>query len=112
MERSLSLPAVGEQVDEVTFGGCRQAAKQVAEIGEGIKLVADRAGDQRQDRGGGVAASFAADEEPVFAADGDASQHTFGGVVVDGELAVVGVAAEGVPLIQCLTNRQGDRALG
>ncbi len=45
---------VGEQVEEVAFGNCRQAAKQVAEIREGIKLVTDRTGDQREDDGGGV----------------------------------------------------------
>ena len=65
LERSLGFPAIGEQVDEVAFGGCWQAAKQVAEAGEGIELVTDGAGDQGQDRGGGVAALFAADEEPA-----------------------------------------------
>ena len=93
-------------MDEVAFEGRRQSAKQVAEVGEGIKLVTDRAGDQGQDRGSGVAALFAADEEPVLATDGDSTQHAFGGVVVDGELAVVGVAEQGVPLIQRVTDRQ------
>ena len=99
-------------MDEVALGSRWQAAKQVSDVGEWIKLVTDCTGDQRQDRGGGVAALFAADEEPVFATDGDSSQHTFGGVVVDSELAVVGVAAEGVPLVQRVADRQRDRALG
>ena len=62
--------------------------------------MSDRAGDQREDRRCRVAASFAADEEPVFAADGDPAQRSLRRIVVDGELAVVGVAAECFPLVE------------
>ena len=60
------------------------AGEDVAEPGEG--LDADElagTGEAAQD-GGGVAAGVAAEEGPVVAADGDAAERAFGGVVVDG----------------------------
>jgi len=41
-----------------------------------------------------VCAAVAAGKEPVFASDGDAAQRAFGGVVVNGEVAVVDVTGE------------------
>jgi hypothetical protein len=45
--------------------------------------------DQRVHRRGASAAGIRAGEEPVFAADGDAAQSSFGGVVVEGQAAII-----------------------
>ena len=101
-----------EQDDEIGLDGDGPVSEQVAEVGEGVEVVAGGAGDQGQDRGGGVSALFAADEQPVFTADRQATQRAFGGVVVDGELAVVGVTAQRVPLLQGIANLGRDRVVG
>lgn len=76
-------------------------------------------GDQGPPSRGGAAGVVVAGEEPVLAADGDALQRPFGGIVVDVEEAFTGVGVECVPLVENVgkrlahgTARQDDRALG
>ena len=61
----------------------RQADEHVAEIDEGIVTVTLAGGQQAEEDGGRPTAAIAATEEPILAADGDASQGVFGGIVVD-----------------------------
>ena len=75
---------VWEEFVEAVDGVGVDAGQDVAEPGEGFD--ADElagAGEAAQD-GGGVAAGVAAEEGPVVAADGDAAERAFGGIIVDG----------------------------
>ena len=49
---------------------------------------------------------FGPAEQPVFSADGNFTQGTLGGVVVDGDGAIVQIARQRVPVLQDI----GDRA--
>ena len=49
-----------------------------------------------------MSSAFAADEEVVFSADGDEALNIFSGVVVDGEVAGVGVVRELFPAGQAV----------
>jgi hypothetical protein len=60
----------------------------------------------------GIPAVVGAAEQPVLPPDGYPAQSVLGGVVVDGQVAVGGVNAEGLPLIQRIGDRLAHRALG
>ena len=67
-------------------------------------------GYQSKEHGGGMAAGVGAQEGPVVATDGDASQGAFSDIVVDAQFAVGGVDAESFPLIDGVGDRLADRA--
>ncbi len=70
-----------------------------------VRVGADGLGalQERQGHGAGLAAPRTADEEEVFAADGERTDGIFGGVVVDLQSAVGRVAVERRPLIGRIT---------
>lgn len=71
------------------------ACEHVGEIVLRVDAVELGAFDQRVHRCGPSAAGIGAGEEPVLAADGDAAQNAFGGVVVEREAAIVEAAVRG-----------------
>src|SRR5437870_2908765 len=95
-----SEPPIGEELVELTCRRGRDACEHVAEVGEGLDLVALAGGDEAEESCGGVPAVVGAAEEPVLAADGHAAQGVLGCIVVDGQVTVGGVHAESIPLIQ------------
>ena len=83
-----------QQLVDLALGMVGDAVDGVAQPGFGIDLVELGGFDEAVDRGGAVAALVGAGEQPVLAADGDAAQRAFGGVVVDLEPPVVDVTRE------------------
>lgn len=73
------------------------AGQNVPEIGLGIEAVELGALDQGVDDGGALAAGVGAGEEPVLTADGERPDRAFGGIVVDLQIAMVGIAGERGP---------------
>lgn len=67
------------------------ASQDVPEIGLRIKAVELGRLDQCVDDGGAFAAGVGAGEEPVLAADGERPDRAFGGVVVDLQIAMIGI---------------------
>lgn len=63
----------------------------VGEIGFRVEPVELGGFQHGIDDGGALTAGFGAEEQIVFAGDGDAAQGAFGGVVVDADAAVRGV---------------------
>ena len=94
----------------VEVGG--DALEEVSEVGEGIEVVAFGAGDEAEVDGGGVSAPVGAEEEPVFASECDGADCLFGGVVVDGEVAVGRVSVERVPVAERVVGGLADGAFG
>jgi hypothetical protein len=71
--------------------------EEALQIGEGTEAVELGRGDQTVEDRVPAAALVAGGEEPVLPADGDPAQRSLGGVVVDCEVAVLGVAPQGLP---------------
>lgn len=81
-------------------GATAMRVKYVAQVTERIDLVALAGRDQAgQDRRRGPAAIGAA-EQPVFPADRHPPQGVLAGIVVDGQIAIGGIDAQGVPLVE------------
>ena len=59
------------------------AVDHVAEVGERVDVRELAGSDEAVDHGGSLRAVVGAGEHPVFSADGNGSQDTFGEVVVD-----------------------------
>lgn len=72
-------------------------SQDVTEIGLRIEAVELGALDQGVDDGGALAAAVGAGEEPVLTADGERPDRTFGGIVVDLQIAMVSIAGERGP---------------
>ena len=88
-------------------GDLRQHMAQPSLGGDPVQLGG---ADQRGSRGGPFAAAVGAGEQVVAAADGDAAQRPFGRRVVDFDGAVVAVAQQRGPQIQCVLD--GRRRVG
>jgi hypothetical protein len=74
---------VREELVELADGGGGQVTDQIVEVGQGFDAVQAGRADEAEQACGGLSAGGAAGEQPVFAADGDAAQAAFAGVVVD-----------------------------
>src|SRR5450631_2102131 len=94
------MPAVGEQFVQTGLGMTGDAGEYVAEVIEDVDLVAFAGGDEGEEDGGGFAAVVGSQKRPVTATNGNAAQGAFGEIIVDVQLAVGGVNAQSVPLIQ------------
>ena len=105
-------PGRGGELGEAVLGMGGQAFEEVAQVGVGVESVAASGGDEAVEDGRAAAALVAAGEDPVLAAHGDRAQGSFGRVVVDGQVAVLGVAAQGLPLELGVGGRFPEGALG
>ncbi len=70
-------------------GSVRQDVDDLGEVALGIDAVKSARGDERENVGGGLGVIVKATEEPGFSSDGDGSQSTLRGVVVEAEAFVV-----------------------
>ena len=70
------------------------AAEHIAEPGKGIDADKFAGRDKAAQHGRGFAAVIAPEEGPVVAAHCKPSQRAFGGIVVDGQIAVGAVASQ------------------
>jgi hypothetical protein len=73
------------------------AGEHVGEIVLRVEAIEFGGLDQRVDRRSATATGIQAGEQVVFAPDGDTAQRTLGGIVVEGEAAVVEVSQERLP---------------
>jgi len=89
---------VGEELVKLVSGMGAEALEDVAEVGEGIEVVALGALDQADQNGGGVATVVAAEEGPVVAAHGEPAQTSFGLIVVDAKVSVVAISDQRIPV--------------
>ena len=76
------------------------AAQCICEPGLRVDGVELGGADERIDGRGALAAAVGAGEEPGFAAEGDAAQRAFGGVIGQADAAVVEEAGEGGPALE------------
>jgi hypothetical protein len=97
----LAGPVPGQEIGDALWM-IRQACKDVGEPGLRVDGVELGSVDQRVDRGGAVAAFVGAGERPVLAAQGDAAQRAFGGVVRHAQAAVVEEAGERIPALESI----------
>jgi hypothetical protein len=84
------------------FGDAREYVTQIRLRVGSVKF---RAPDQAVDHRGMLSARIAAGEEVVLAPQGDASQRTLGGVVIDLNTGVVAIAPQRCPVRECATYR-------
>ena len=84
------------------------AGEDVAEIFFGIEIVELGGFDEGVDGGGAYPPGIGAGEEIIFAAEGDAADRSFGGVVVDREAAVVEEPCECGPARERVADRLGE----
>ncbi len=95
------------------FGwGVDDGGEDVGAVVGGVDVLESAAFDDAEHGGGPFSAVFGADEEPVFASDGDGSNGAFGGVVVHGEVAVVEEGLEGFPLVAEVGEGGSDAGVG
>ena len=86
------LPAGWQQDTQVVLvGHGGETLEDVGEVGLGVVAVAAGALDQGVNDGAALAGGFAADEEPVFLADGGGADAILDPVVVDLEVALIDV---------------------
>jgi len=81
----------------VLVGHDRKTLEDVGEVGFRVVAVAAGALDKCVNDGAARAGGFAADEEPVFLADGGGADAVLNPVVVDLELPLIDVEGELVP---------------
>jgi hypothetical protein len=93
----MARPVPGGEFTDAVDGMVADAGQNIPEIGLRIKAVELGRLDQGVDDGGAFAAAVGAGEEPVLAADGERPDRTFGGIVVDLQIAAVGIAGERGP---------------
>src|SRR5712664_1854099 len=82
------------------------AGQHVAEIRFGVETVEFGGADQTVNRGGALTDSIGAGEKEDFHAKSDATQCSFGGVVVDLDAAIVHVTQQCVPARERVAHRQ------
>jgi len=85
-----------------------QQAQDVAQVRPGLDVAEPTTREQRGEDGVDVAAVVAADEEPVFAADGFATELQLAQVVVDGQAPVVEETREADALVACVSDAGGN----
>jgi len=106
------LPVSWEKLRQAIHGVGGDAGQNVLEIIEHVDLVALTRGDEGKQGRGGMAAVVAATEDPIFPSQRHPPQRVLAGVVVDRQVAVGGVDAQGVPLVEGVGDRLTHRALG
>jgi hypothetical protein len=103
------LPAHGQEAVDVPVEGGGQSGQDVGEVGERIEAVGFGGFDEAGGDSAGLSALVASGEEPVFASDGDFAECALGGVVVDGEAAVIELAGEDRPAFEEVADGAGGR---
>src|SRR5690606_29813291 len=83
------LPVRGRELEDAATGPGGQQAEEVAEVALGLDPVHLTAGQERHEDRVGPRAVVAADEEPVLAAHGLASERALGDVVVERQAPVL-----------------------
>ena len=91
------LPAVRQQLADLTGAVHGQACHHIAQIGVGIVPVHARRLDQTHDGGGAFARAQAAGKQPVVSGNGDGSYLILDPVVVHRQLPVTGEANQRSP---------------
>ena len=89
---------MGKQGVDVVGRVSADTVEDVAEVGDGIDLVAFATDSQAGEDCGGLASLVASGEQPVLAADNEVLDCLFGGIVVDRQSAVLSVANQCVPV--------------
>jgi hypothetical protein len=80
--------------------------QHMAQPGLGVNTAQLDRADQRVDDGGTLAATVGTGEQVVAAANRDPAQRSLGGRVVDLDDAVVAVAQQRWPQVQCVVDRR------
>ena len=106
------MPAVGEQFGETRAGVGEEAVEELLEPVQGIDLVEPTGLEEAEVDGGGVAATLAAAEQPVLAAQSQRADEVLGEVVVGPQPAVAEVALQRLALVQQVAEGLAQRRLG
>lgn len=75
------------------FAQFGQLDEEITEIRPGLDLISLACGDEAHEHRGAEASFAAGDEEPILAPDRTRLHHSFRGVVVDGQVAILAVAS-------------------
>ena len=95
-----------EQIGNAVDGVIGDLGEDVLEIDLGIEAVELGRAEQGVDGGGAFTACVRATKEKILPSKRDDAQRTFGGVVVDLESAVVGIARQGAPSRERIADRR------
>jgi hypothetical protein len=87
------------------------AGENVFEPEEGIHSHPLTGGDEAPKHGCSPAAFITTYEDPVVAADGDAPDCAFRGVVIDSEISILAIAGECSPVLEGVAHSSAFRAL-
>jgi hypothetical protein len=96
------LPGVGGggQGVNLEIGGDGQFVEEPVEIRPGVDAPPQAAAQQAVEDGGTLPGSHVADEQPVLAAEGAGANGVFDTVVVDGDVAILEIDLQRVPLAE------------
>jgi hypothetical protein len=89
----------GQEFGDEVDGMIGDAPEHLANICFRIDSIEFRRSDQAIEGGGSFAAAIRSGKEMVLASHGDGAQRTFGAVVIDLEMTVVGKAYRGLPTV-------------
>ena len=85
---SRGLPAVGQELVELTRRRGGQATDDVGQVSPRLQVMAKGAADEAEHRRRGAAAGFTSNEKSVLSSKGDATKASLAAIVVDRELTV------------------------
>ena len=88
-----------------------QAIDHVAEPGLRIEAIKFGAFQHGVEDCGALAAGIGAEEQEIFAGNGDTAQCPLGDIIVDREPAITGIVAQCLPAAERVLDRFGERVL-
>ncbi len=81
------------------------AAKDIGKVRKGVNLETVAGCDEREQVGGGSAASVGASEQKILATENEVFDCSLAGIVVDVQVGVLEEARERYPVLQCICDR-------
>ena len=103
---------VGQQQVDIRAGVGGDAQEEIAQVDEGVQVMALGAPDEAVEGGCGASAPVTSDKQKILSPDGNTAQGVLRRIVVDGEVAVVKIAQQCLPLVLGVGDGLADGTLG
>jgi hypothetical protein len=105
-------PDIRQQFSQAVGRSGRKPPKNIGQVAERGDAMPVATGSHAEKHGRRTATIVAADKKPVFAAHGLSPQRSLREVVVDAQVAIFRIAAQRLPVGQCIRDRLPQWALG